>query len=189
MDQDSDEPSFTYTFPRKTTILGCTRAVLCMSTSDHDDMDVFVQIRKADSTGRILQHLNIPKPDLEAMDINTDEIDPVNPLIYLGPSGALRASYRAIDERLPNTYWPQHHYSHAEKLKNGEIVKLEIGLRQTGIQFEAGEQLVFKVSGHPMALAEFPPLRGAMPNYNRGRHRLHIGGECGSYVLSSTVEI
>ena len=52
----------------------------------------------------------------------------VNPLIYLGPTGALRASCRAIDETLSTKYWPEHDYSRSEKLKTGEVVKPDIGL-------------------------------------------------------------
>lgn len=187
MDEDLEELCFSYTFQRKTTILGCVRAVLYMSTPDHDDMDVFVQLRKADSSGRILQNINIPKDDREAAGMV--EVEPINPLIYLGPTGALRASYREIDKSLSNDYWPEHTYAKSEKLAAGEVVKLEIGLWQTGIQFEAGEQLVVKVAGHPMALAEFPPLRGAIPNANKGRHLLHVGGDVASYVVIPTVDV
>ena len=158
-----------------------------MSTSEHDDMDVFVQVRKADSTGRILQYINIPKEARESTGMV--EVEPINPLIYLGPTGALRASYRAIDESLSNEYWPEHYYTRSEKLTSGAIVRLEIGLWQTGIQFESGEQLVVKVAGHPMALAEFPNLRGSIRNANKGRHLLHVGEDVASHVVIPTVDV
>lgn len=150
-------------------------------------MDVHVQIRKADSSGKILQYINIPKADRDA--VGMTYIEPVNPMIYLGPTGALRASYREIDESLSNEFWPEHTFSKSEKLKSGEVVRMDIGLWQTGIQFEASEQLVIKVAGHPMALAEFPPLRGALPNANKGRHILHVGGDVASHVILPLVNL
>lgn len=187
MDNDVEEISFSYTFQQTSTLLGCVRAVLYMSTSEHDDMDVFVQVRKADASGKVLQNFNIPKED--RIKTGMTEVEPINPLIYLGPSGCLRASYRAVNEELSSTYWPEHHYSQSEKLEQGEIVKLEIGLWQTGIQFEAGEQLVLKIAGHNMTLAEFPNLRGALPNANKGRHLLHVGGGVASHIILPTVAL
>jgi predicted acyl esterase len=95
MDQDTDELCFTHTFAQPCTLLGSARAVLYMSTDEHDDMDVHVQVRKADANGTVLQHMNIPKSDREA--VGMAEVKPINPMIYLGPTGALRASYRALD--------------------------------------------------------------------------------------------
>lgn len=187
MDADPGELRFSYTFQQTCTLLGCVRAVLYMSTPQHDDMDVFVQVRKADSAGNLLQHNNIPTEDRVAMGMT--EVELINPLVYLGPTGCLRASYRAVDESLSNKYWPEHSYSRCEKLQHGEVVKLEIGLWQTGIQFEAGEQLVFKVAGHSMTLAEFPNLRGATPNANSGEHLLHIGGDTASHIVLPIVDL
>jgi predicted acyl esterase len=187
LDHDLEELCFFYTFPQKCTLLGCSRAVLWMSTQEHDDMDVFVQIRKADNMGKILHHENIPKEAWHAMGMN--EVEPINPMIYLGPTGALRASYRELDDGLSDIFWPEHTYSRGEKLRKGEVIKLDIGLWQTGIQFEAGEQLVLKISGHPMALAEFPNLQGAVPNGNKGKHHVHYGGGVASHLIIPVVNV
>jgi predicted acyl esterase len=114
MDQDTDELCFTHTFAQPCTLLGSARAVLYMSTDEHDDMDVHVQVRKADANGTVLQHMNIPKSDREA--VGMAEVKPINPMIYLGPTGALRASYRALDHQLSTKHWPEQEFSHSEKL-------------------------------------------------------------------------
>jgi predicted acyl esterase len=62
------------------------------------------------------------------------------------------------------------------------VVKLDIGLWQTGMVFDVGEKLVFKVSGHCMTLAEFPQLRGAELQANRGTHIVHMGGPHKSHI-------
>ena len=175
MDQDTDKLCFTHTFEQTCTLHGSARAVLCMSTNEHDDMDVHVQLR-----------INIPKSDRGA--VSMTEVEPINPMIYLGPTGALRASYRALDHELSTEHWPEHTFSRSEELQAGQVVKLEIGLWQTGIRFEAGEKLVLKVSGHPLALAEFPLLRGAIPNANTGKHVIHVGGERASHLVIPVVE-
>jgi hypothetical protein len=47
-------------------------------------------------------------------------------------------------------------------------VKIETSIWPAGIIFEEGEYLVFKISGHPMYLAEFPTLRGSFKARNKG---------------------
>lgn len=101
----------------------------------------------------------------------------------------LRASHRNIDLNTGSASWPEHDYSRKSPVPRGKVVRLEIGLWQTGIVFKAGEKLVLKVSGHSMTLAEFPPLRGALPNGNVGRHYLHFGGSCQSHLLVPLVDL
>jgi predicted acyl esterase len=186
MDKDTEEISFEYTFSQKACILGSSRAVLFVSCNDSDDMDVFVQLRKADSDGRLLQHINIPLQDLM---IDAKDVEPINPLKYLGPPGCLRASHAAIDETISTSSFPEHDYSSRTPVPNGKIINLNIGIWQTGIAFDAGEKLILKVSGHNMTLAEFPPLRGQSFNKNVGQHHIHFGGANQSKLIVPLVEV
>ncbi|OCL02189.1 alpha/beta-hydrolase [Glonium stellatum] len=186
MDSDSEELSFEYTFPTRNYVVGYSRAVLYMSRSEHDDMDVFVQLRKADSTSNVLQNINIPLKDLQ---MKTSEVESVNTNKYIGPTGILRASRRKVDLKLSKPHWPIHSHSQDEKVPPGEVVKLEIGIWPSGIVFEAGERLVFKVAGHQMTLAEFEPLRGGFKTGNKGRHVVHLGSEHPSHVFVPFVKI
>ncbi|KAE8422997.1 alpha/beta-hydrolase [Aspergillus pseudocaelatus] len=186
MGSDIEELSFKYTFSQPTYVVGCARAVLYMSCQDHDDMDVFVQLRKADKEGHLLENINIPLKDLQ---VDSCDVEKVNPLIYLGPSGVLRASYRGIDWKLSKPYWPEHCYDHRTPVPRGKIVKMDIGIWQTGIAFDVGEKLILKVSGHNMTIAEFPHLRGALPTYNVGRHHIHFGSSNQSHLLLPLVEV
>lgn len=181
-DDDSEELYFTYTFPSPCALVGTARAVLYMACEAADDMDVFVQIRKADVSGNILRHINIPAVNRKSCNM-PEPVDLINPLVYLGPTGCLRASHRALDKKLSSQWWPEHNYSAKQPLRPGEVIKLDIGLWQTGIYFEPGEKLVLKVSGHNMTLAEFPDLRGAMPSFNKGKHSLHVGGSFQSRLV------
>jgi predicted acyl esterase len=168
MDSDVEELSFTHIFDSPAHIVGSARAKLFMSCPDHNDLDVWVQLRKADKEGHLLHQLTIPPADLGIAD---------DSLRYLGPSGALRASYRAIEPKTSTLEFPEHDYYTQNLVEPGRVVELEIGLWQTGMAFEAGERLILKISGHPMTLAEYPQLRGKESLDNKGFHRLHMGGE------------
>jgi uncharacterized protein len=159
-DADPGELHFTYTFPSRSYLLGSSLATLFVSTAATDDLDVFVQLRKADQTGKILQSYNVPLADLARMGMSEHEIPVINPLIYLGPTGHLRASHRALDPLLSKPHWPIHAHTAEEKIPPGQVTKLDIGVWPGGMVFSPGEQLVVKVSGHWMTLAEYPHLRG-----------------------------
>ena len=185
-DDDSEEIRFEHTFSQKTYMVGYPKVTLFASCPDHDDMDIYVQLRKADIRGNILQSLNIPE---EALGLPLQDIPSVNPVKYLGPTGILRASHRDISQKLSKENRPIHDHQRIKLITPGAITKLEIGLWPTAIAFEKGEKLVLKISGHHMILAEFEPLRGTFTSGNRGRHLIHFGGETGSSLDIPLVDI
>ena len=63
-DNDSEELIFKYTFSKPTWLVGYSKAVLHLSCDSSDDMDVFVQLRKLDTLGNILQYMNVPLSNL-----------------------------------------------------------------------------------------------------------------------------
>jgi predicted acyl esterase len=172
VDDDPGELKFQYEFKEKAYLLGNARATFHVSCNDHDDFDVWVQLRKVDKNGKLLQQVNIPSKDSGLAD---EEVERSNPLVYLGPTGVLRASHRKIDAAASTPTFPEHDYAHENKVPPGTVVELQIGLWQTGIAFQEGERLMLKVSGHNMVLAEFPPIRGKESLENIGMHNLHIG--------------
>jgi predicted acyl esterase len=186
MDTDSEELSFTYTFASRSRLIGYPKAILYMSCSEHDDLDVFVQIRKGDSNGNVLQNINIP---LSELGLQASQVVTINTNKYIGPTGILRASHRHIDQARSKPHWPIHSHDRDDKVVPGNIVKLEIGIWPTGIVFEQGEKLIFKIAGHELRLAEFEPLRGAFTTGNKGRHIVHIGGDHPSRVIVPFVEV
>ena len=188
-DADTEELHFNYTFSSRTHLLGAAKAVLYVSCPDFHDMDVFVQLRKADRNGKILLSYNVPLADLKKMGMEEENIPKVNPMIYLGPTGQLRASHRALDKALSTAHWPVHAHDKEEFLTLGEVVKLEIGMWPSGMIFSEGESIVLKVSGHWMTLSEYPWLRGEHKPKNKGKHFIHFGGEYSSRVVLPLVEL
>jgi predicted acyl esterase len=178
----TDFLKFTHTFSKATRIMGIPKAVLYMSCNEHDDMDIFVIIRKLSATGEPMLCLNVP---WEGLPVKTfDEIPEklrTEVILYKGPTGILRASQRAIDHNKsmhPN--WPFHPHDRDERIPPGQIVKIEIGMWATGIEFEAGEGVQFEVAGHIRGVSNF-----GNPEHvnNKGRHNVHIGGEYDSHVI------
>ena len=182
MDDDSEELHFKYTFTTRSYLLGAAKAVLWMSCNDADDMDIFLQIRKEDASGKMLRYHNIPKEDIEAQGISDADVPMVNTLVYLGPHGQIRASHRAIDERLSTPHYIQHEHVVEERVPPGTVVRIETSIWPGGIIFDPGESLVLKIAGHPMSLAEFPTLRGQFKARNTGKHNVYLGGARGSHL-------
>lgn len=178
-DTDSEELTFRYTFSERSFLLGYSKAELYLSCEASDDLDIFVQLRKADKSGTLLQNLNVP---LSALQLTAEQVPTINVMKYLGPTGMLRASLRELDPQLSKPYYPVPSFKSEQKILPGNIVKLEIGIWPGGITFAPGESLVLKISGHPMILVESPDLQGSHRTANRGKHVVHFGGEYPSYV-------
>ena len=87
---------------------------------------------------------NIPVSTLaEILDDKRTEV-----ILYAGPNGMLRASVRAIDaDKSMHPNWPYYPQDKEEKVPKGSIVKLEIGMWATGIEFLAGESIRLQISG------------------------------------------
>ncbi len=188
-DDDAGELWFRYTFSKTAYFLGSVKAVLTMSCADSDDMDIFLQIRKLDATGKILRYHNIPEEDMSAQGVPVEELPLINPTVYLGPHGQIRASHRAVDHDLSKPHYIQHRHDLEERITPGTSVKIETSIWPGGIIFNEGESMVFKISGHPMYLSEFPTLRGQFLARNTGRHVVHIGGSTASYIEVPFVEL
>ncbi|KAF6823410.1 x-pro dipeptidyl-peptidase c-terminal non-catalytic domain-containing protein [Colletotrichum plurivorum] len=169
---------FVYTFGHATTLVGPSRLVIHTACPSQPDFDLHAQLRKRDAGGRDLEHVNVPLPDLGVADAS--EVPDVNPLKYLGPTGRLRASRRRVAPELCQKYWQTLAHDADEPLAPGEVVELEVWIWPTAIQFDAGEQLVLKVSGHNMTLPEFESLRSEPEEC--AKQVVHLGGKYESYL-------
>ena len=139
---------FTLTFKQRTRLIGLPKAMLYMSALTHNDMNVFVHLRKRSKTGELLLHLCFP---FEAAPINSiaeiPEHERISLNLHSGSVGVLRASHRAFDaEKSIHPNFPFHPHDKEEKLTPGEIVKLEIGIWAMGVDFDEDEALVVQVS-------------------------------------------
>lgn len=136
IDAQEEELSFEHTFEHRTYVVGYSKAVLYMSCAESDDMDIFVQLRKADRAGNVLQNINIPLEDLK---MEASEVPSINPLKYIGPMGILRASHRKIDTKRSKPHWPMHSHEEEARITPGKVVEVTIGIWPAGIVFDKGE--------------------------------------------------
>lgn len=171
---------FTYTFTEMKRIIGLPKAVVYMSCPAHDDMDVYVMIQKLDREGKQMKNLNIPWKGIPVKTFDEfSQEQETEVVLYKGPVGILRASHRAIDgEKSMHPHWPYHPHEREDKITPGRVVRLDIGIWATGIEFEEGESVRVVVSGRSFAVNNF----GMDHGLNRGRHVVHLGGEYAIHV-------
>jgi hypothetical protein len=160
---ESEEGTTTFDikFHEDTEITGHMKLRLWVEADGHDDMDLFIQIRKLDEAGNWL---------------------PVHVLgqNHPGSWGRMRVSRRALDEKLSTDYQPVQAHMKAEKLKPGEIVPVDIEIWPTSWIWHKGQQLRVLVSGRYRAEDWWLPV--VYITDNKGNHVIHTGGKYDSYL-------
>ena len=152
-----------------------------MSCDDSNDLDVVVQIRKIDSSGRLLAGTNFPfpGPDEEAPDAETSK--------SYGPQGFLKASSSGTrDEARSSKDGQEVFYKHdAEtKIPPGTIVPLDVTLWPMGMIFAPDEGIMLRIAGHFLSPAPAPGMAPRQcDNENIGRHHVHTGGRYKSCLI------
>jgi predicted acyl esterase len=157
--------TFTTTFSDDTELTGHTKLRLWVSTTEGDDMDLFVALRK--------------------LDVNGDEVHFYAKAGYLyGPvaMGWLRVSERALDDDRSTPWQPVLSHDDPQPLTPGEIVPVDIEILPSSTLFRSGESLRLEVRGSDFF--EHPALAHAYSrDVNRGRHSIHTGGDYDSHLL------
>lgn len=147
---------FSCRFERAVELVGGMRLKLWVSTSEGDDLDLFVVLRKLDSGGK----------EVFFSGYNGYERDGV-------AKGWLRASHRELDPSRSTALRPWHSHTSIQKVRPGDIVPLEIEIWPSATLFEAGSTLQLTIQGHDAA--RYPAFRHR-DLVNRGRHTIFTGG-------------
>lgn len=171
---------FKLVFDKYTEVCGRPFVKLFMSSSEQDDFDVCVQIRKVSASGKLLESLNwspMCKPAHEVPDVNVAK--------HLGQQGMLRASHHvSLRPGRNEEEVPVYDHKTREPISCGTVVPLLIPIWPTGMVFEAGEGLVVRVSGHDMSLPEVESMRLTSPiDENSGDHTIFTGPGSESYLV------
>jgi hypothetical protein len=96
-------------------------------------------------------------------------------------TGWQRAAFRELDEELSAPYRPVHTFRRAEPLRAGEIVPVDVELREQATRFRSGDVLRLSVGGR----WHFPrnPVTGQFPSgYRSSRRGASIRRHCCSAV-------
>jgi predicted acyl esterase len=147
---------FSHRFERAVELLGGMRVKLWVSTSEGDDLDLFVTLRKFDPAG----------DEVFFSGYNGYTRDCV-------AKGWLRASHRELDLSRSTPLRPWHNHTRLQPMQAGEIAALEIEIWPSATLFEAGSTLLLTVQGHDAA--KYPSF-GHRKLVNRGMHTLYTGG-------------
>lgn len=155
--------TFEYTFRKDTELTGYLKLRMWVEAKGHDDMDLFVTIKKLSTKGEWLP-----------VTIFGSERHP-------GAWGKLRVSRRHLDEKLSTEYQPVLTHDRDEKLKPGEIVPVDIEIWPLSRFWHKGQKLQLEIAGRYIRDEWFEPLIW-FPD-NKGDHVIHTGGKYESYLL------
>ena len=158
-----ERASFVYRFERDTELTGSMSLKLWVSTSEGDDLDLFVALRKFDARNR----------EVPFYGYNGYANDCVC-------KGWLRASHRELDPARSRPGRPWHTHASRRPVKADEVVPVEIELLSSCTIFEGGSSLRLDVLGQD---ADSYPAFRHKHTVNRGRHTIHTGAAFDSHLL------
>lgn len=177
---------FEYTIPDNIETTGYPRCRLHVSSPDHTEIDIFVQIEKytAGPRPRRVGTLVIrPKTGpwayllklMHDWQIGTTKL---GLLYHWGSDGRLRASHataRIIEDDFDKIE-PRYRHEKRNMLESGEIRCLDIPMRPYGLWWEKGDVLRFTIKGEPVIPFAIPGTKGPSID-NKGMHVIHCGGK------------
>jgi uncharacterized protein len=153
--------AFTIQFNEDTEITGYMKLHMWVQAESHDDMDLFIYVRKLDARGTWVPVSVLEEP-------------------HPGAWGNMRASRRELDEKVSTDFQPVQAHQRDLKLKPGEIVPVDIEIWPHSRLWHKGEQLELVVSGHYIREGWFEPLSWDIDN--KGNHIIHTGGKYDSFL-------
>lgn len=153
--------NFDYTFEEQTEITGYMKLRLWVEADGHDEMDLFVNIQKADEKGNWIPTNILGEP-------------------HPGPWGKMRVSTRELDEKLSTDFEPVQSGLAKEKLSPGEIVPVDIRIVPTSRIWHGGQKIRIQLAGHYIREGWFEPL--SWETDNKGTHIVHGGGQYDSFL-------
>ncbi len=162
-----DRARFVHRFERETELTGSMTLKLWVSTSEGDDLDLFVVLRKWDAAGREVVFYGYNGFDRDGV-----------------AKGWLCVSHRELDLTRSRAGRPWHTHRRRQPLAAGEIAPVEIEVLASSTLFEAGSSLSVEVLGRDAA--RYPAFRHRR-TVNRGVHTLHTGGRFDSHLLAPFV--
>lgn len=160
-ESNTEAVNFDIAFEEETEITGYMSLRLWVEADDHDDMDLFITIKKLDEEGNWLPTYILGEP-------------------HPGSWGKLRVSHRALDAKESKKFEPVLSHLKEEKLSKGEIVPVDIAIVPSSKIWHKGQQLRVEIAGRYIREGWFEPL--AWDTDNKGNHIIHTGGKFESYL-------
>ena len=169
---DAAEARFDYRFDAETELVGHMKLQLAVSTTDADDMDLFVVVEKLHAGERVgFTHWAVFEDGPLAL-------------------GWLRVSRRELDAERSTEYQPVLTNCSEQKLASGEIAEAQIEILPSGTRFAKGDVLRVRIKGRD--IYDYPKPQLYMrheDSVNGGMHHVHSGPGAESYLLIPVVEL
>jgi len=157
----TEEVCFDYRFTEETELTGFLKLRLWVEADGHDDMDLFINIQKLSTNGEWLPITIFGEP-------------------HPGAWGKMRVSRRRLDPKLSTDFQPVQAHTCDEKLKQGEIVPVDIEIWPTSRIWHKGQQIRVQIAGRYIREDWFEPLQ--WESNNKGSHIIHTGGKYDSFL-------
>ena len=161
-DGQTGQVEFDYQFEEDTEITGFMKLRLWVEAEGHDDMDLFVNIQKADENGVFLPTNVLGEP-------------------HPGAWGKMRVSHRKLDEKLSTDFQPVQAHTVEEKLAPGQIVPVDIEIVPHSKLWHKGQKIRVQVAGRYIREPGWFERLVWTPD-NRGSHVIHSGGAYDSFL-------
>ena len=163
-DANEGEAVFDYTFERDTELTGYMKLHMWVEANGHDDMDLFVTVKKLSRTG-VEQPVTI--------------FDGTAP--HPGAWGKMRVSHRELDPELSSDFQPVQAHRREQKLATGEIVPIDVEINPMSRIWHAGETIRVHVAGRYIRDPHWiEPL--VWETDNAGEHVIHTGDQYESFL-------
>ena len=159
-DSQCGEATFAYRFSEDTEITGYAKLHLWVRSAEHDEMDLFVNIRKLSADGTV-----IPMSVLGCD--------------HPGTWGKLRVSWRELSDDATE-FQPIQSFRQRQKIRPGEAVPVDIEIVPMSRFWHAGQSIQVQIAGRYIREGWFEPLEWETDN--RGGHEILTGGEYDSYL-------
>jgi predicted acyl esterase len=160
-DANTEEAVFDMEFKEDTELTGYIYLHMFVEANGHDDMDMFINIQKADKDGNWIPWTTLGEP-------------------HPGAWGKIRVSHRELDPELSTKFQPVMAHKRELKLSKGEIVPIDVEIVPCSRIWHKGEKLRIQIAGRYIREGWFEPL--AWDTDNHGSHILHTGGQYEAYV-------
>ena len=156
--------TFDHVFREDTEITGYMKLRLWVECRGHDNMDLFVWIKKLNLQGEYLPIHCMDEP-------------------YRGAWGYLRVSRRELDEKLSTDFQPIQAHQRDQKLSPGEIVPVDIEIWPHSRFWHAGEALRIEIGSEYIRTDWYEDMKMGFETDNGGAtHVIHTGGQYESYL-------
>ncbi len=155
---------FDYEATEETELSGYMKLRLWVECRGHDNMDLFVWVKKYDENGHYVPILCAGEE-------------------YRGAPGWLRVKRRALDEELSTDFDPVQAQRADEPMEPGQVYPVDVEIWPHSRVWHKGEHLRVEITGEFVRTSRnLDYLTRYVTDNGAGKHVIHTGGEYGSYL-------